>query len=394
MRLTIHILLAAVFLWSCDACANEVGFIEVRNPKRLAGEKIPCDRISLGELEDYKPSIALLPSGELLLTMFSGHRDENGKIFEQVLLSRSTDGGKSWSTSEKLELLGREPSLTILKDGTVFITTHLLAQEARNKHGYTHSYLHRSGDEGRTWTTTRIEPKSFRPRVTGLTTRNILELADGTLMLGISEHGVKNCKSVVLLSKDKGKTWSETYAAQFDGVPKDYPYTLFGEAHLWQAKSGKIYAILRVGAGNTWPLTGTTDPGNSDQSERMITYSTTDLGKTWAKGSDLGTYGQMYMSILRLGNNNLLFTFTQRDISPPLGVRAVLGVESTDGFEFDLDHDVIMIDTKTPVGTKSGGGFGPTVRLADGTLVTSYTWRGADNKKRAEVVRWHLQQFE
>ena len=389
MEFTMRILLIIVVLWSSVVAANEAGFMEVRNPQRLPADKIPCERIQLGELEDYKPSIGLLPSGELLLTMFNGHRKENGKIFEQVLLCRSTDGGKSWSKSKKLALLGREPSLTILKDGTIFITTHLLTQEVRNKDGYTHSYVHRSGDEGRTWTTTKLQPKSFRPRVTGLTTRNVLELADGSLMLGISEHGVKNCRSVVLLSTDHGKTWSETYAAEFDNVPKDYPFTLFGEAHLWQARSGKIYAILRVGSGNSWPLAGIADPGNNDQSERMIIYSSAG-GKNWSKVSDLGSYGQMYMSLLRLGSDRLLLTFTQRDISPPLGVRGVLGVESKDGFEFDMNQDLIMLDTKTPVGVKSGGGFGPTVQLADGTLVTSYTWRGVDNQKRAEVVRWRL----
>ena len=33
---------------------------------------------------------------------------------------------------------------------------------------------------------------------------------------------------------------------------------------------------------------------------------------------------------------------------PPLGVRAVLGEETPDGFAFDFEHDRIMPDTKTP----------------------------------------------
>ena len=53
-----------------------------------------------------------------------------------------------------------------------------------------------------------------------------------------------------------------------------------------------------------------------------------------------------------------------------------------------------MIDTKTPPGVASGGGFGPTVRLPDGPLVTSYTYRTADNHKHAEVVRWRLPKFK
>lgn len=377
--------------WSSQdaVAADEHNFIEVRNPKTLAIDKIPCERIPLGEVDDYKPSIALLRSGELLLTMFNGVRRDDGKILETVVIYRSRDGGNTWAGPEKPDLPGREPSLSVSKDGTVFITAHLLKQEVRNQDGYTYSNLHRSEDDGRTWTTTRIEPREFRPKTIGLTTRNVLQLADGSLLLGISEHA-PNCQSVILRSADDGKTWPEKYRASFDSVPEDYPYTLFGEAHLWQARSGKIYAILRVGAGNSWPLAGSNDPGNNDQSERMIVYASTDMGRNWSKVRDLGDYGQMYMSIVRAGDERLLLTFTQRAISLPLGVRAVLGRESKDGFKFDLKHDQIMIDTKTPVGSPSGGGFGPTVRLKDGTLVTSYTWRDANNKKHAEVVRWRL----
>ena len=35
-----------------------------------------------------------------------------------------------------------------------------------------------------------------------------------------------------------------------------------------------------------------------------------------------------------------------------------------------------------------------TMRLADGTLVTSYTYRDADNRKHAEVVRWRMPVFK
>ena len=370
--------------------AENTDSIAVRNGKRLSVEKIDCQRIPVGVAEDYKPSIVLLPDGEMLLCMFSGRRLKDGKIAEQTVLYRSTDGGQTWSQRETPDIAGREPALSVTAEGTVLITTHLLGQDIRNQEGYTHSYVHRSEDRGKTWSTTRIEPAGFRPRVTGLTTRNVLQLADRSLLLGVSEHGIKNCKSYVWRSTDDGKTWGTRSLSRFTEVPEDYPYTLFGEAHLWQAGSGKLYAILRVGAGNTWPLSGTTDPGENDQSERMIIYSSEDLGKNWSQVSDLGSYGQMYMSILRLGGGRLLLTYTQRAIVTPLGVRGALGVESADGFQFDLKQDRIMIDTKTPEGVASGGGFGPTVRLADGTLVTSYTYRDADNRKHAEVVRWKM----
>ena len=98
----------------------------------------------------------------------------------------------------------------------------------------------------------------------------------------------------------------------------------------------------------------------------------------------------MYMSLLRLHDKRLLLTFTVRDLKPPLGVRAIPGRETDDGFEFDFAHDRLMLDTRTPVGKDQGGGFGPTVQLKDGMLVTSYSYRGEDGKTHLEVVRWRL----
>ena len=80
------------------------------------------------------------------------------------------------------------------------------------------------------------------------------------------------------------------------------------------------------------------------------------------------------MSLLRLQDKRLLLTFTVRDLKPPLGVRALVGAETDDGFEFDFAHDRLMLDVRTPIGKYQGGGFGPSVQLDDGTLVTSYVF--------------------
>jgi hypothetical protein len=96
----------------------------------------------------------------------------------------------------------------------------------------------------------------------------------------------------------------------------------------------------------------------------------------------------MYMSLLSLQDQRLLLTFTVRDLHPPLGVRALLGSETDDGFKFDFEHKRLMLDTRTPLGKAQGGGFGPTVQLQDGTLVTSYSYRGDDDMTHLEVMRW------
>src|SRR5262245_54294611 len=44
--------------------------IDVQDRKLLKVDSLDCERIALGEADDYKPCIARLPDGELLLTCF------------------------------------------------------------------------------------------------------------------------------------------------------------------------------------------------------------------------------------------------------------------------------------------------------------------------------------
>ncbi len=66
------------------------------------------------------------------------------------------------------------------------------------------------------------------------------------------------------------------------------------------------------------------------------------------------------------------------------------GYEDENGLHFDLEHDRVVIGAKTPEGKYSGGGFGNTVQLADGTLVTPYTYMDQDDTMHADVARWKL----
>lgn len=361
--------------------------IAIVNPNLLSSAKIECERIPLGEADDYKPCIAQLPGGELLLTAFHQHKKEGGKVLEQTLLFRSKDGGKTWSDPEKLDLLGREPYLTVVKDGTIFITGHLLANDVRNKHGYIHGYLHRSTDQGKTWDSIRIESEGIKPKASNHSSRNILQLADGTLLLGVDYDGGVG-PYLLWRSTDNGQNWNKTGKCQ----PKDFKsqYGFFGgETWLWQAKSGKIWALVRVDS-NELPIKDRPIKAGNDQADHFILFSSIDEGKTFDRIRDFGDYGEMYMSILRMQDKRLLLTFTVRDLQPPLGVRAIPGVETDDGFKFDFSKDRVMLDTRTPIGTSQGGGFGPTVQLKDGTLITSYSYRAKDDKTHLEVVRWKL----
>jgi len=180
--------------------------ITIRNSSRPGVPSIDAERIPVGVIGDYKACIAQSPSGELLLVAFHQYQLPGKRYYEDMLLFRSQDGGKTWSKPETLGLLGREPYLTILGDGTIFITVHLLANDVRNKDGYTYSFVHRSGDGGRTWTTTRIGPEGFAAPAETQITRNVLELADGSLVLGASDN---RGTDYLWRSRDRGRTWNK-----------------------------------------------------------------------------------------------------------------------------------------------------------------------------------------
>jgi hypothetical protein len=220
----------------------------------------------------------------------------------------------------------------------------------------------------------------------------VLELADGSLVLGVSAVGGKD---FLWRSRDKGKTWDRSLACSFEGVDKSKLWwPLMAETIFWQAANGDLLGLWRVDH-LVFPAPGAEPPKErNDTYERMIVFRSKDGGRTWTREPELGSgYTEYYPSIIRLDDRRLLLTFTVRGRvgQQQIGVQAVLGRETRDGFTFDFTSDRLILDDRTPPNQEQGGGFGPTVRAKDGALVTSYSYRGAEGKTHLEVVRWKLQ---
>ena len=379
---------------------SDADVVRVDNPKKLPATLAGAERIPIGIAEDYKPCLARLHGNELLLV---GFQTKGGVPAEYAFQYRSKDGGKTWSKRRRLDILGREPYLSVISDGTVFISTHVLPGARGNDLGYTFSYLYRSTDGGRTWEGTKIlyddilrkgrkdgKDPNKAPAITG---RNVLQLKDSTLVFAV---GSQNGSETLWRSKDQGRTWVKTQTCNFDTLDiASYRYSVLQEATLSEAPNGQLLALCRVSSKVFPPLEGTEIPkSNVDHYGRVVLYRSKDDGRHWAYEEVGSHYGEMYQSILPLQDGRMLFTFTLRAAvkpnQPPLGVRAVLGLERPDGFQFDFQHDRIQLDTKTTPGQPSGGGFGNTGQLDDGTLVTSYSHRIADKTTRCEVIRWRL----
>ena len=368
--------------------------IRVNNPRKLKVWQLPAERVVLGEA--YKPSMALLPSGELVMVALYQDPKPGGKVREWTGLWRSKDGGKTWSARVEIkDMIGREQWLTCTKNGTLFATCHLLAQDINNKDGYTHSYVHRSTDGGKSWQRLRIGPDGFPAKAATMCSRNIVEKPDGTLLLGVGVNELeKGTLAYLWTSRDSGKTWDKSGAKAKIGAYQKKPYdnydAFFTEDFTYLAKSGKLHHFIRCGPPSPmYPMNdGRATPTGDDGIDRTLRCQSTDGGKTWSDLRDHGDYGMHYPRVLRLQDGRLLMTFTQRSTIYSLGLQAILSHD--DGDTWDFSNDRIIIEGKTPWGMAQGGGFGNTLQLKDGLLVSCYTYRGADDKTHLEVVRWRL----
>ncbi|MFH0964265.1 MAG: sialidase family protein [Planctomycetota bacterium] len=372
--------------------------IQVLNPRKLPLWRLPAERVRVGIPGDYKPSLALLPDGELVMVALYMETRPDGSFHEWTPIWRSRDGGRTWSKREVLrDVIGREQWLTATSEGTLFMSCHFLPKDLANKDGITHSYLHRSTDRGRSWERRKVffTGKARRgvpmSRGGGMTSRNVVETTDGTLLFGVCLNFAK--LAWLWSSRDGGKSWRKgrpVTIGAYNGKPYDNADGFFTEDFTYLARSGKLLHWIRCGPPSTmYPMTdGRVVPTTDDQGDRTLMCESTDGGRTWEKLRDFGDYGMMYIRALRLSDGRLLLTYTQRSTFWPIGLRAALSYD--DGETWDLKNDVFIIEGKTPWMKTSGGGFGNTVELADRTLVSAYTYRGEDDRTHLEVVRWRL----
>ena len=157
-----------------------------------------------------------------------------------------------------------------------------------------------------------------------------------------------------------------------------------------------MHSPVRVDrTGPHWHIPGTPKKlakEEGDQGDRMMLWESNDDGKTWRKHNGdgrFGHYGEMYPRFLQLQDGRLLLTFTVRSNSTDehaLGLRAL--ISDDDGESWDFDHDRLIIDDINQ--GASGGGYGNTVQLKDGGLVSCYSYRGSDGQTHVEAVRWRL----
>jgi hypothetical protein len=313
------------------------------------------------------PSIARTMGGDLivLFTKTDEHLGPNGAI----LLSRSTDNGKTWLGPVVVldsPIDDRESGITTLRDGRIighfwstFWTKKSYENLAPNSYGrdlldrwidvvghpeYQNSKNISGGstaistDSGRTWS------KLIRGHDS---VHGGIELHAGGILLasyredsgGISVHTADSASG----------PWRRLAT-----VASPQPDSLsFGEPHIVQLKSGRVIMMIRA----------TARPYN-DRDPRCVLWETysDDNGKTWAPPFATPLWG-FPPHLTLLADGRVLCTYGYR--RPPYGQRACL---SNDGVNWSLQDEVVLRDD-APNGDL---GYPASVELERGIVLTVY----------------------
>ncbi len=313
------------------------------------------------------PSIARTSGGDLvvLFTRTEEHLGPDGAI----LLSRSTDNGKTWLRPVVVldsPIDDRESGITTLRDGRVvghfWSTFHtrksyeslapnsygrdlldrwiaIVGQpEYRNAKGNSGASAAVSSDGGRTWSKLNRGHDSVHGGI---------DLATGSLLLA-SYRETPDSISVYTADSASG------YWRNLATIVSPHPESLsFGEPHMLQLKTGRVIMMIRA----------TAHP-YKDRDPRCVLWESysDDNGKTWVAPFATSLWG-FPPHLALIADGRVLCTYGYR--RPPYGQRACL---SDDGVTWSLREEVVLRDD-APNGDL---GYPASVELERGVILTVY----------------------
>lgn len=304
-------------------------------------------RVRVGSRRNFKPGMACLPNGTLVIAVFRFRLETfgSGPVDQkyEIRLYESDDRGLTWEpvTPTNLSLCIKEPGLTALPDGSLVLTGQDPVHEAadvREKR----TPVSRSADGGRTWETTMI-PANHVSHV-----RNLVVEPDGSLLMvrNFDKKG-DNPNLELGRSRDGGRTW------EFSEGIVDWNFSNFAEVAPIRLRDGRLLAALRS------RIPGTTGEGFNVS---VLTESVDD-GKTWARPWQISNTGEAHAYLTELNDGRLLATYTNYHL--PWGIYAV--VSDDGGKTWDLD-DPIQLALSADLNV----GWPVTLQFPDDSLVTAY----------------------
>lgn len=336
-------------------------------------------------------TVARRSNGELLVVA-SGGREQHVCPFGRVDLIQSFDDGDSWTFARTIvdgPIDDRDAGVLETAKGTLLVTTFTsLAYETalkkaiataasdkpsmpaeqllrwRAAHGRLPEGQHqaqlgcwmlRSEDAGITWS------PAYRCPVNS--PHGPVNLSDGSLLYAGKMLWEESNSVGVCHSDDDGRTW--TWLADIPTRPGD-SHDDYHELHAVEAADGRLIVQIR-------------NHSETNERETLQTHST-DGGKSWAVPYSIGVWG-LPSHLLKLRDGRLLMSYGHR--RAPLGNQVRLSEDHGQSWS-----EAIVLYGE---GTSGDLGYPSTVELENGTLLTVWYERLADNPgSQLRAARWKL----
>jgi len=210
------------------------------------------------------PNIARLGNGDLLAVWSTGGRAWAMDL--QIMESRSTDGGRTWSKGAKVAGAQDPKSLncdvSLIVDGDLAL---MFWSRVRNPNRIDNieTLKMASSDFCQTWS--KLVKVPMPRKYAGTQSRASLKLRDGRLVLPYAwdiwveqgmvpkTEGEMNLKASVLTSRDRGATWKSGGDVYVE-APRTTPFSTGGacEPGVVELADGSLYMLVRTATTHAW----------------------------------------------------------------------------------------------------------------------------------------------
>lgn len=352
-------------------------------------ERSPAIRVKL-EMAG-KPQAAQLPDGTIVV---AGFVEPPVHAHSRCTLQYSRDNGKTFGEPRVLEMEGRMNGFRCLRDGTLILG-----------HGGERPGISRSADGGKTWSTFPI-PQDIVPGDQDLRLGEChgpVELADGTLLVHLARTvGRYEWAAYVIRSKDGGRSWGDATRVPTGTDSDEVSYAALPGGRILGITRSSAAIIQREGLQDVVPG-GREAPFGSEAGDAAYGFFSEDGGRTWSnpKPTGLGVLQAAGAYPLPLRDGRVLLLYGNRIF--PYGTQAVASLDG--GRTWELDHPILL-------SWHSWSGYcghPRSVQLRDGTILTGYYTHRIDNpgdgpvdparnaatprhnrEDTGEVVRWRV----